>query len=55
MSMLITGSTAASKVFPPHIQLQSKAKSVDTVKIDINVAEHMQQALGKFGCKEVKP
>ncbi len=55
MSMLITGSTAAGKEFPPHIQFQSKAKSVDTARITISVAEHMQHVLGKFGCNEVKP
>jgi hypothetical protein len=55
MSTLITGSNAAGKVFPPHIQFQSKAKSIDTVQIDIDAAECMQHVLGKFGCKEVKP
>jgi hypothetical protein len=54
MSMLITGSTASGKVFPPHIQFQSKAKTADTARIDINVAKHTQQVLGKFGCDEVK-
>jgi hypothetical protein len=53
-SMLITGSTAAGKVFPPHIQFQSKAKTANTMRIDIDVAKHMQQVLGKFGCNEVK-
>jgi hypothetical protein len=52
--MLITGSTAAGKVFPPHIQFQSKVKTTNTTRIDIDVAEHMQQVLGKFGCNEVK-
>ncbi len=52
---LITGSTAASEVFPPHIQFQTKAKSVDTVQIDIYAAEHIQHILGQFRCKEVKP
>jgi hypothetical protein len=53
-STLITGSTAAGKVVPPHIQYQSKAKSVDTARIDIDIAKYMQQVLGKFGCDEVK-
>ncbi len=53
-STLITGSTAAGKVFPPHIQFQSKAKSADTARIDIDVAEYTQQVLGKFGCDKVK-
>ncbi len=52
---LITGSNAAGKMFPPHIQFQSKAKSIDTMQINIDVAERMQHVLGKFGCKEVKP
>jgi hypothetical protein len=55
MSTLITSSTAAGEVFPHHIQFQSKAKSINTAQININVAEHMQQVLGKFRCKEVKP
>jgi hypothetical protein len=41
MLTLITGSSAAGKVFPSHIQLQLKAKSAGTAQIDI-------------GCKEVK-
>jgi hypothetical protein len=53
--MLITGSTAAGKVFPPHIQFQTKANSADTARIDIDAAEHIQHILGQFGCKEVKP
>jgi hypothetical protein len=53
-STLITGRTAAGKVFPPHIQFQSKAKTADTVRIDIDVAEHMQQVLRKLGCNKVK-
>jgi hypothetical protein len=52
---LITGSTAASKVFPPHIQFQTKAKSANTAQINIDAAEHIQHILGQFGCKEVKP
>ncbi len=55
MLMLIAGSTDASKVFPPHIQFQSKAKSVDIVQINIDVAELMQHVLGKLRCNEVKP
>jgi hypothetical protein len=55
MLMLIPGSTAAGKVFPPHIQFQSKAKRIDTARINIDGAEHMQHVLGKFGRKEVKP
>ncbi len=53
-STLITGSTAAGEVFPPHIQFQSKAKTANTARIDIDIAKHMQQVLGKFGCNEVK-
>ena len=51
---LITGSTAAGQVFPPHLQFQSKAKSADTTRIDVNVAEHIQRVRGKFVCKEEK-
>jgi hypothetical protein len=54
MAMLISGSTAVGKVFPPHIQFQLKAKSTDTAQINIAAAEHMQHVLEKFGCKEVK-
>jgi hypothetical protein len=53
--MLITGSTAAGKVFPPHIQFQTKAKSTNTAQTDIDAAEHIQHILGQFGCMEVKP
>jgi hypothetical protein len=52
---LITGSTAAGKVFPPHIQFRTKAKSNDTARINIDAAEHIQHILRQFGCKEVKP
>jgi hypothetical protein len=37
---LKTGSTAAGEVFPPHIQFQPKAKSVNTTQIDVYAAEH---------------
>ena len=51
---LITGSTAAGQVFPPHLQFQSKAKSADTARIDVNVAEHIQRVRGNFDCEEEK-
>jgi hypothetical protein len=49
-STLITGSTAAGEAFPPHIQFQSKAKSADTARIDVDVAEYVQLVRGTFGC-----
>jgi hypothetical protein len=55
LATLITGSTAAGKVFPPHIQFKTKAKCTNTAQIDIDAAEHIQHILGQFGCKEVKP
>ena len=36
-STLITGSTAAGEVFPPHIQFQTKAKSKDTQRLNAHV------------------
>ena len=57
-STLITGSTAAGEVFPPHIQFQSKAKSKaksnDTEKINVSVIKYAQRVKGKFGCAEVR-
>ena len=51
-STLITGSTAAGEAFPPHIQYVTKAKTPETMRLDVDVAEHVPWVLGKFGCKE---
>ena len=51
-STLITGSTAAGEAFLPHIQNVTKAKTPETMRLDVDVAEHVPQVLGKFGCKE---
>ena len=40
-STLITGSTAAGKAFPPHIQYVTKAKTVESMQLDMDVAEHV--------------
>ena len=53
-STLITGSTAAGEVFPPHIQFQTKAKSKDTERINVNVIKYAQRVKGKFGCAKVR-
>ena len=46
---MITGSTAAGEAFPPHLQFQSKAQSVDTMCLDYDVGEHVPLVVGKFG------
>jgi len=51
-STLVTGSTAAGEAFPPHIQYVTKAKTPETMRLDVNIAEHVPRVLGKFGCKE---
>jgi len=51
-STLITGSTATGEAFPPHIQNVTKAKTPETMHLDVDVAEHVPRVLGKFGCKE---
>ena len=53
-STLITGSTAAGEVFPPHIQFQTKAKSKDTQRLNAHVIKYAQRVKGKFGCAEVR-
>jgi hypothetical protein len=51
-STLITGSTAAGEAFPPHIQYMTKAKTSETMRLNVDIAEHVPWVLGKFGCKE---
>jgi hypothetical protein len=51
-STLITGSTAAGEAFLPHIQYVTKAKTPETMHLDVDVAEHVPRVLGKFGCEE---
>ena len=51
-STLITGSTAIGEAFPPHIQYMTKAKTPETMRLDVDVAEHVPQVPGKFGCAE---
>ena len=51
-STLITGSTAAGEAFPPHIQYVTKAKTPETMQLDVDVTEHVPRVLRKFGCKE---
>jgi hypothetical protein len=51
-STLITGSTAAGEAFPPHIQYVTKAKTAETMRLDVDVAEHVPRVIGKFGCVE---
>jgi hypothetical protein len=49
---LFTGSTAIGEAFPPHIQYMTKAKTPETMRLDVDVAEHVPQVPGKFGCAE---
>jgi hypothetical protein len=49
---LITGSTATGEAFPPHIQYVAKSKTPETMRLDVDVAEHVPRVLGKFGCEE---
>jgi hypothetical protein len=51
-STLITGSTAAGEALLPHIQYVTKAKSNETMRLDLDVLEHAQQVLGTFGGDE---
>jgi hypothetical protein len=52
-STLITGSTAAGEAFPPHLQLPTKAKIKEMMRLDYDIIEHALQVLGKFGCDDV--
>jgi hypothetical protein len=51
-STLITGSTAAGEALVPHIQYQTKAKSNEMMRLDVEVVEFVPQVLGKFGCNK---
>ncbi len=48
---MITGSKAAGD--PPHLQYQTKAKSMEQMKLQYDVAEYMAPVRGQFGCNEV--
>ena len=51
-STLVTGSTAAGEAFPPHIQYVTKAKNPETMRLDVDIAEHVPRGvLGSLGAK----
>ncbi len=47
-STLITGSTAAGEAFQPHIQYVTKAKTLEMMQLNVDVAEHVPWVRGKF-------
>ncbi len=50
---MITGSNVSGDPIPPHLQFQSKAKTKEAMKLQYNVADHMQCVCRQFGCDEV--
>eukprot|EP00804_Cyclotella_cryptica_P006359 CCRYP_010185-RA/>CCRYP_010185-RA protein AED:0.27 eAED:0.27 QI:0/0/0/1/0/0/3/0/273 len=49
---MIAGSTAAGEPIPPHLQFQTRAQSVDTQSININLVTFLPNIIGKFGTEE---
>jgi hypothetical protein len=49
---MTAGSTAAGKPIPPHFQFQTRAQSVDTQSININLVTFLPNIIGKFGTEE---
>ena len=51
---LITGSTAAGESIPPHLQFLTKAQTVETDKLRVELVAYMPHVRGKFGAAEDK-
>ena len=51
---MIAGSTAAGVPIPPHFQFQTRAQSVDTQSVNINLVTFLPNIKGKFGLEEAK-
>ena len=51
---MIAGSTAAGEPIPPHFQFQTRAQSVDTQSVNINLVTFLPNVIGKFGAEEEK-
>jgi hypothetical protein len=46
---MIAGSTAAGEPIPPHFQFQTRAQSVDTKSVNLNLVFFLPYIKGKFG------
>ena len=51
---MIAGSTAAGEPIPPHFQFQTRAQSVETQSVNINLVRFLPNIIGKFGAGEEK-
>ncbi len=51
---LITGSTAAGEVLPPHFQFSTTAKTEERERVRLETVKFMKNVRGKFGHDEVK-
>ena len=51
---LITGSTAAGEVIPPHLQFSTKAKTTDKMRLRDELVKYYPNIHGKLGCEEVR-
>eukprot|EP00804_Cyclotella_cryptica_P007858 CCRYP_001439-RA/>CCRYP_001439-RA protein AED:0.28 eAED:0.18 QI:0/0/0/1/0/0/2/0/291 len=51
---MIAGSTAALEPIPPHFQFQTRAQSVETQSVNINLVTFIPNIIGKFGADEEK-
>ncbi len=51
---LITGSTAAGEVLPPHFQFSTTAKTEERERVCLETVKFMKNVRGKFGHDEVK-
>ena len=51
---MIAGSTAAGEPIPPHFQFQTRAQSVETQNVNINLVRFLPNIIGKFGADEEK-
>ena len=51
---MIAGSTATGEPIPPHFQFHTRAQSVETQSVNINLVRFLPNILGKFGADEEK-
>ena len=52
MTTLITVSSAAKKAIPPHFQFLTKAQTVETEKLRVELVSYMPHIHGKFCAPE---
>ena len=51
---MIVGSTATGEPIPPHFQFQTRAQSVETQSVNINLVSFLPNIKGTFGLEEAK-